>query len=155
MTTFCFGVFVVNWSMGSPVWSADQSVLMFRTPGSGADTQQGTCTSCRRVPPHCSTGAPTTGLPTQRCKKKLWRQERDVVSPFKHIQDGDLWLRFLAFIAVLRIREDPYFFGCPGSDSTRYGSGSGPFYQQAKVVRKTFFLLFCDFFMTFDFLKMM
>ncbi len=43
---------------------------------------------------------------------------------------------------------DPYVFGPPGSGSTsqRYGSGSrsGSFYQHAKIVRKTLFLLFCD-----------
>jgi hypothetical protein len=30
------------------------------------------------------------------------------------------------------------FLGLPGSVSERYGSGSGPFYHQAKIVRKTF-----------------
>jgi hypothetical protein len=41
---------------------------------------------------------------------------------------------------------DPYVFGPPGSGSirTRYGSGSGSFYHQAKIV-----LLFCGIFMTF------
>ncbi len=34
---------------------------------------------------------------------------------------------------------DPHIFGTPGSGSTsqRYGSGSGSFYQHAKIVRKT------------------
>ncbi len=34
---------------------------------------------------------------------------------------------------------DPHVFGLPGSGSTsqRYGSGSGSFYQHAKIVRKT------------------
>ncbi len=36
---------------------------------------------------------------------------------------------------------DPYFFGPPGSESEsisqRYGSGSGTFYHQAKIERKT------------------
>jgi hypothetical protein len=36
---------------------------------------------------------------------------------------------------------DPYVFGPPGygsvSTSTRYGSGSGSFHHQAKIVRKT------------------
>jgi hypothetical protein len=34
---------------------------------------------------------------------------------------------------------DPHVFGPPGSGSTlqRYGSGSGFFYQHAKIVRKT------------------
>jgi hypothetical protein len=34
---------------------------------------------------------------------------------------------------------DPHVFGPPGSGSTsqRYGSGSGSFYHQAKIVRKT------------------
>jgi hypothetical protein len=47
---------------------------------------------------------------------------------------------------------DPYFLGPPGSGSgfvsTRYGSGSGSFYHQAKIVG---FLLFWDF---FDFLSL-
>ncbi len=38
-------------------------------------------------------------------------------------------------------------FGCPGSVSTRYRSGS--FYHRPKLERKPWFLLFCDFFMTF------
>jgi hypothetical protein len=37
--------------------------------------------------------------------------------------------------------QDPYVFGPPGSGSrsisTRYESGSGSFYNQAKIVRKT------------------
>ncbi len=37
---------------------------------------------------------------------------------------------------------DPYVFGPPGSGSVSqcqlYGSGSGSFYHQAKIVRKTF-----------------
>jgi hypothetical protein len=44
-------------------------------------------------------------------------------------------------------------FGCPGSVSTRYGSGS--FYHRPKIVRKPWFLLFCDFFMTFYLWKIM
>ncbi len=42
-------------------------------------------------------------------------------------------------------------FGSPGSGFTSqmYGSGSGSFYHQAKIVRKTWFLLFCNFFWTF------
>jgi hypothetical protein len=34
---------------------------------------------------------------------------------------------------------NPHVFGPPGSGSTsqRYGSGSGSFYHQAKIVRKT------------------
>jgi hypothetical protein len=33
---------------------------------------------------------------------------------------------------------DPYVFGPPGSGSVshRYGLGSGPYYHQAKIVRK-------------------
>ena len=43
-----------------------------------------------------------------------------------------------------------------GSISQRYGSGSGSFYHQAKIViKKTWFLLFCDFFWTFYLWKMM
>jgi hypothetical protein len=43
---------------------------------------------------------------------------------------------------------DPYVLGPPGSVSQRYGSGSGSFYHQAKVVRKTLIPTgtFCDFF---------
>ncbi len=52
---------------------------------------------------------------------------------------------------------DRYVFGPPGSASGsfshKYGSGSGygsgSFHHQAKIVRKTLILLFCDFFMTF------
>jgi hypothetical protein len=42
---------------------------------------------------------------------------------------------------------DPHVFEPPGSGyiRQRYGSGSGSFYHQAKIVR-TLFLLFCDFF---------
>jgi hypothetical protein len=49
----------------------------------------------------------------------------------------------------------PDIFGPPGSGSisTRYGSGSGSGYgsfsYQAKIIRKTFILLFCNFFMAF------
>ncbi len=32
---------------------------------------------------------------------------------------------------------DPHVFGPPGSISQRYGSGSGSFYQQAKIAKKT------------------
>jgi hypothetical protein len=44
---------------------------------------------------------------------------------------------FLLFLAVLGIRI--YVFGPPGYGyvSTRYGCGSGSFYHQAKIVRKT------------------
>ncbi len=41
---------------------------------------------------------------------------------------------------------DPYGFGPPGSGSVSQRSGS--LYHQAKIVRKTRFLLFCDFFFT-------
>ncbi len=46
---------------------------------------------------------------------------------------------------------DPHVFGPPGSGSIsqRYGSGSGSFSHQAKIVRKPWFLLFCDLFLTF------
>jgi hypothetical protein len=53
----------------------------------------------------------------------------------------------------------PYVLRPPGSGSgfrssrTRYGSGSGSFYNQAKIIKKTSILLFCDFFMTFIFEK--
>jgi hypothetical protein len=53
---------------------------------------------------------------------------------------------------------DPYVFRPPGSGSgfisQRYGSGSGSFYHQSKIVRKTLILLFCDFFLTFYFEKL-
>jgi hypothetical protein len=54
---------------------------------------------------------------------------------------------------------DPYVFRSPGSVSASqmYGSGSGSFYHQAKMLRKTFIptgtVLFCGFFMTFIFEK--
>ncbi len=48
---------------------------------------------------------------------------------------------------------DSYVFGPSGSASRSvnhmYGSDSGFFHHQAKIGRKTLFLLFCDFFMTF------
>jgi hypothetical protein len=56
---------------------------------------------------------------------------------------------------------DPCVFGPPGSGSgsinQRYGSGSGSFYQQAKIVRKILIttVLFCDFFLIFYLWKMM
>ncbi len=45
---------------------------------------------------------------------------------------------------------DPYVFGPPGSGSVSQRYGSGSFYYQAKIVRKPWFLLFCDFFMTLE-----
>jgi hypothetical protein len=47
--------------------------------------------------------------------------------------------------------QDPYFYGPPGSGSIShlYGSGSGSFYHQTKIVRKILILLFCDFFLTY------
>jgi hypothetical protein len=52
---------------------------------------------------------------------------------------------------------DPHVFGPPGSGSIwqRYGSGSGSFYHQAKIVRITLIptVLYCDFFWTFFFEK--
>jgi hypothetical protein len=49
---------------------------------------------------------------------------------------------------------DPYVFGPPGSGSARqrYGSGSGSFYHQAKIVRKT--LIPTVFWLLFDFLSL-
>ncbi len=59
-------------------------------------------------------------------------------------------------LAVLR-NPDPYVFGPPGSGSVSqmYGSGSGSFYHQVKIVRKTLIrtVPFCDFFTTFYLLK--
>jgi hypothetical protein len=61
--------------------------------------------------------------------------------------------RILSFLQNLRFLQtcvpdpdpsDPYIFGPPGS-----------FYHQAKIVRKTLILLFCDLFLTFYLLKMM
>ncbi len=45
---------------------------------------------------------------------------------------------------------DPYVFWPPGSGSRSISqrSGSGPFYHQAKIVRKPWFLLLGDFFLT-------
>jgi hypothetical protein len=37
----------------------------------------------------------------------------------------------------------------PGSGSISQRYGTGAFYHQAKIVRKTWILLFCDFFWTF------
>ncbi len=58
---------------------------------------------------------------------------------------------------------DPHIFGPSGSGSIcqryRYGSGSGScfgsgsFYHKAKIFKKLWFLLFCDFFLTFLSLK--
>jgi hypothetical protein len=51
--------------------------------------------------------------------------------------------KFWWFCIVADSDQDPYVFGPPGSGSgsvsRRYGSvsGSGPFYPQAKIVRKT------------------
>ncbi len=41
------------------------------------------------------------------------------------------------FCSVADPEPDPYVFGPPGSISTRFGSGSGSFCHQAKIVRKT------------------
>ncbi len=50
---------------------------------------------------------------------------------------------------------DSYVFGPPGSGfgsiSQMYGSGS--FYHQSKIVRKSWFLLLCDFFLTLKYCK--
>jgi hypothetical protein len=59
--------------------------------------------------------------------------------------------------------QDPYVFGPPGSRfrihycSQMYGSGSGSgsFYHQAKIVRKTLILQLSTFLLTFYLLKMM
>jgi len=40
---------------------------------------------------------------------------------------------------------DPYVFGPPGSRSISKRYGSGSFYHQAKIVKKSGFLLFSDF----------
>jgi hypothetical protein len=41
--------------------------------------------------------------------------------------------KFLTIVAD----PDPYVFGYPGFVTTKYGSGCGSFYHQAKIVRKT------------------
>ncbi len=50
---------------------------------------------------------------------------------------------------------NPYVFGPPGFGSgfisKRHGSRSGSFYHKAKIVRKTWFPLFCYFFLNFNF----
>jgi hypothetical protein len=48
-------------------------------------------------------------------------------------------IRHFASVVDPESDPDPYFFGPPGSRSisARYGSGSGSFYHQAKIVRKT------------------
>ena len=61
------------------------------------------------------------------------------------IQDGKILIRDTALVCSVADPDlpDPRVFGPPGSGSTsqRYGSGScsgsGPFYQHAKIVRKT------------------
>jgi hypothetical protein len=40
---------------------------------------------------------------------------------------------------------DRHVFGSPGSGSISQRYGSGSFYHHAKIVRKSWFLLFCDF----------
>ncbi len=80
------------------------------------------------------------------------------------------WVNFTVFSYSGRLRftypnpnlnpADPHVFGPPGSGSgsisQRYGSGSGSgsFYHWAKIVRNPWFLLFCDFFLTFYLWKM-
>jgi hypothetical protein len=51
--------------------------------------------------------------------------------------------------------QDPYVFGPPGSGSisTRYGSGSGSFYSQAKIVRKTLIAIVLGLLYDFLYLK--
>jgi hypothetical protein len=44
---------------------------------------------------------------------------------------------------------DPYVFGPPGSDSHKYGYGSGSFHHRGAKKEKPSFLLFCNFFMNF------
>jgi hypothetical protein len=76
-----------------------------------------------------------------------------------HSLTGRLFLRLSQDKkTVLRIRIHPYVFEPPGSASgsisQRYGSGS--FYHQAKIVRKTFIpTVLWFFFMTFYLWKMM
>jgi hypothetical protein len=66
-----------------------------------------------------------------------------------------LWIRIRVDLDLDLDLQDPYVFGPPGSASGfishKYGSGSrsgsGSFHHQAKIVRKTRFLLFFDFLM--------
>jgi hypothetical protein len=72
------------------------------------------------------------------------------------IRISDLWIRIWIREAQKHMDPtsvadpdppDPHVFGPPGSGSTsqRYGSGSGPFYHHAKIVRKTLIQKeFCD-----------
>jgi hypothetical protein len=50
-----------------------------------------------------------------------------------------LFLSSYYFVGTSVVDPDPPVFGPPGSGSTsqRHGSGSGSFYQYAKIVRKT------------------
>ncbi len=58
-------------------------------------------------------------------------------APFERMRDGRVVLPPLTSVADPD-PSDPYVFGPPGSGSIsqRYGSGSGSFYHQAKIVRK-------------------
>ncbi len=67
----------------------------------------------------------------------------------KYCNLKELFHKIVAFLAVLRIHIFWPLGSGSGSSSQRYRSGSGSYYHQAKIVRKTFFLLFCDFFLTF------
>ncbi len=73
---------------------------------------------------------------------------------YQWYKDDEKLLGTISFSYMVNSVADPYVFGPPGSgsgsSSQRYGSGS--FYYQAKIVRKTLILLFCDFFLS---LKMM
>jgi hypothetical protein len=66
----------------------------------------------------------------------------------KQIHTDVLFCQFLVLLSVevgasvSSSVPDPHVFGPPGSEfiSQRYGSGSGSFYHQAKIVRKTLIL---------------
>ncbi len=80
--------------------------------------------------------------PLTQCNLRKWRQVKQC------------WTKYLK-IQCCGPAPHPYVFGPTGTGfvSQRYGSPS--FYHQAKIVRKPWFLLFCDFFMTFYLWKMM
>jgi hypothetical protein len=64
------------------------------------------------------------------------------------------WLAFI-FHSYVSVADpdtsDPYVFRPPESRSVsqRYGSGSGSFHHQEKIVSKTFIPYVCDFILTF------
>jgi hypothetical protein len=82
-------------------------------------------------------GRPGCGLPPAQCGRCPRVMPR---SPSGH--SPPVYRTEREIVAVLRIRilQDPYVFGPPGS---------GTFYHQAKIVRKTLIPTVLDFFMSF------